>query len=148
MTTIDNAYFGNDGSGDFGGKIARPGVDVFAAGPLDLLFSTDQPIMGLAEEGSFTVAANPSGSAVGTYMFAQDFGYIPFVLVSCFSGPLTSTFGVYSRFAWFGAIFPGPVFTQVSGFVTNVESDRLLIRNIYSDAAQSFGVSVFWRRTD
>ena len=148
MTKVANAIFGNDGTGDFVGKVARPGVDVLTAGAMQLLFSTDAPVMGLAEEGQMTVPANPGGSAFGTYMFAQDFGYIPFVLVSCFGGPAVATFGVHSAFAGFGVVWPGPSFPQQVGYVVNVTTDRLLIRNIYSDASQSFGISVFWKRTD
>lgn len=148
MTKVANAFFGNDGAGVFGGKVARHGVDVFTAEALELLFSTDAPVMGLAEEGQMTVAANPSGSVFGTYMFAQNFGYIPFVLVSCFGGPAIGSFGIHSALAGFGVVYPGPSFPQQVGYVVNVSTDRLLIRNMYADASQSFGISVFWKRTD
>lgn len=148
MTKLANAFFGNDGADNFGGKIARPGIDVYSANALQLLFSGDQPIMGLAEEGSFTIAANPTGTAVGTYMFAQDYGYIPFVLVTCTGGPAAGVYGNHSMFAWFVPVSPPPTFLQVGGFITNVQSDRLFIRNIISDASQTFGVSVFWQRID
>ncbi len=137
------AYMGLH-DGDFGAKISRSGVNVFDAKPLETLFSTDAPIMGVAIEGSMTVTAGNTG----TFMFPSDFGYIPFVLVTATAGPEVDAFGIYSGLAGFAAIFPGPTFTQVAGYVTNVFSDRLTIRNIYNDAAQTFGITVFYQSTE
>lgn len=144
MAKVPTAFFGKDTGGVFGGKIARPGIDVFTAGPLDLLFTTERSVLALAEQGTLTVPPNTSGGLVGQYLFTKDYGYIPFVLVTNTASPLGV---VFSNFAAFAAIYPGPSFIQQYGFVTNVQSDRLLIRNIYNDVSQTFGISVFYRRT-
>lgn len=130
--------------GEFGAKVSRSGVNVFDAKPLETLFSTEAPIMGVAVEGSMTVTAGN----VGTFMFPSDFGYIPFVLCTATAGPEVEAFGVYSGFAGFAAIFPGPTFTQVAGFVTNVTSDRLTIYNHHAVEAMSFGFTVFYQPTE
>lgn len=61
-------------------KVAFPGQNVLTAGNVDLLFTSDWPILGVTEEGTHTVNWNLSGNS-GNYdqsvYFANAFSSVP-----------------------------------------------------------------------
>lgn len=121
-----------------GFKVSKPGVDVLAAGNINLSFSSDWSAMGVIQSGSYNVSgwSGSTGSHYGSIALVKSFASPPFCAFFLDSGSYMAPLGYGNGFTL--------MIDRNDGDITNPDSRSCLVAQV---GTSSISISAMYFKT-